>query len=90
MYYEWDEQKRSTNIDTHKVDFEAIRKFDWATCLTVPDERHSEERYLSLGLIGRRLHAVAYTWRDNAIRIISLRKANQREVNKYEDFISKK
>lgn len=88
MDYEWDERKRSANIAIHGVDFDAIKNFDWATCLTVPDERHSEGRYLSLGMIERRLYAVAYTWRDNAIRIISLRKANQREVKKYENHTS--
>lgn len=88
--YEWDEDKRAMNITAHGVDFVSIENFDWATCLSVSDDRFDEYRYLSLGVIEQRLHAVAYTIRDNTIRIISLRKANRREVIKYEYYISKR
>lgn len=51
------------------------------------DTRHSygEERYQLLGKIEQRLFVVVYTPRHHAIRIISARKANQREVRRYED-----
>lgn len=35
------------------------------------------------GFIGTRLHIVVFCIRNNAIRIISLRKANSREVRAY-------
>lgn len=38
---------------------------------------------ISLAPLGNRLHFVAYVERDGAIRIISLRKANSREVKRY-------
>lgn len=88
MNYEWDDKKRATNITRHGVDFIAIQNFDWATCLSIPDERFEENRYLALGLVNQRLFAVAYAVRNNTFRIISLRKANQREVRKYEYYTS--
>jgi len=39
---------------------------------------------VALGFIGRRLHVLVYTPRANALRAISLRKANDREVRHYE------
>ncbi len=46
-------------------------------------KKHSETRYVAYGPINARLHCVVYTVRGQNIRIISLRKANQREVNRY-------
>lgn len=90
MDYEWDEQKRARNIAMHGVDFSAIRRFDWATSLTVYDKRFEESRYAALGLIENRLYFLAYTTRQTKIRLISMRKANKREVRKYEDYHAKR
>lgn len=51
------------------------------------DDRYSynEERYQLMGMIERRLFVLVYTPRSNAMRIISARKANQREIRHYED-----
>ncbi|GAB6060839.1 BrnT family toxin [Desulfonatronum parangueonense] len=46
---------------------------------------YGEERYHLLGKIEGRVFFVAFTFRGKAIRIISARKANQREVKTYED-----
>jgi uncharacterized DUF497 family protein len=55
--------------------------------LVQSDARHSygEERFQLMGAIERRLFVVIYTLRQESIRIISARKANQREVRHYED-----
>ena len=45
--------------------------------------RSGEERVFALGYIGNRLHAIAYVERGEVTRIISLRKANPREENRY-------
>lgn len=88
MEYEWNEYKRAVNITQHGVDFKDIESFDWATCLSILDTRFEEPRYAALGLIGKRLYFVAYTIRVTNIRIISMRKANKREIRKYEDYLS--
>ncbi|HSO45058.1 MAG TPA: BrnT family toxin, partial [Rhodoferax sp.] len=51
------------------------------------DTRHSygEERYQLMGMIEKRLFIVIYTPRRDAMRVISARKANQREIKYYED-----
>lgn len=81
--YEWDEAKRHSNRAKHRLDFTAIEAFDWATASTKPDNRHGEPRFVATGYIGRRLHIVVYTERGDRMRIISLRKANPREVRDY-------
>ena len=50
---------------------------------------YGEERYQLLGTIDQRVFFVAYTLRGSTIRIISARKANQREINRYENNKSK-
>jgi uncharacterized protein len=49
---------------------------------------YSEERRLALGEIEGRLFAVAYTMRGTSIRLISVRKANEREQRKYDETLS--
>ena len=87
MAFEWDDAKRASNRQKHGVDFAAIATFDWSSALVVEDARHAygEARFRALGLIGPRLHHVVFTVRGSAIRLISLRRANAREVAGYED-----
>ena len=84
--YGWDERKRHDNIRKHDADFTLMRDFDWDTALTRQDARrdYGEERSISIGYIGKRLYAVAWTPRDDKYRIISLRKANPREERIYD------
>ena len=46
---------------------------------------YGEERYQMVGMIGQRLFVLVYTPRHDALRIISARKASQREVKHYEN-----
>ena len=86
MLYEWDEQKRAANKARHRVDFLVVVDFDWDSALVAPDDRrdYGEERFVSIGPIKGRLHVLIFTRRDATVRIISLRKANKREVRQYE------
>lgn len=52
---------------------------------TATAKNATEERYQLTGMIEKRLFVVVYTPRRDAIRVISARKANQREVKHYED-----
>lgn len=86
MRYEWDEAKRRANLAKHGVDFAQAADLEWETALTLPDARfgYAEERNATFGFIGDRLYALVWTPRaDGAVRIISLRKANRREVRRY-------
>ena len=84
MGYEWDEEKRLVYREKHGVDFSKIDGFDWASSTVRLDNRHEEQRFIALGHIGTRLHVVVFTWRGTDIRVISLRRANSREVRDYE------
>ena len=82
MQYEWDETKRRKNIAMHGVDFSAVESFEWESAVIRQGTRkdYGETRYAALGLIEGRLHCMCFTIRGDNIRIISLRKANEREV----------
>jgi uncharacterized DUF497 family protein len=86
MRYEWDESKRAANLAQHGVDFMAAEDFEWDTAVETIDDRfdYGEERWVALGHIRERVYVLVYTNRTEAIRIISLRKANKRESEFYE------
>jgi uncharacterized DUF497 family protein len=88
MDFEWDEEKRATNIRRHGLDFaDAVRVFDDALRLTEEDDRYDygEIRYQTLGLLPPRLIVVlvAHTDRDGVTRIISARSATRGERRRY-------
>jgi uncharacterized DUF497 family protein len=60
-------------------------EFEWDEALTWPDLRrdYGELRMAGLGYIGNRLCSVVFVDRGEERRVISLRKANQREVQRY-------
>ena len=84
--YEWNDAKAASNEAQHGVSFEAVYAFQWDTALDAEDTRrdYGEERRRALGYVDDRLHVLVYTRRDGAVRVISLRKANAREEERYE------
>ena len=88
MNFEWDEIKSMRCFAQRGFDFAyAAWAFFDPNRIVITDNRRSygEERYQMMGMIEQRLFVVVYTPRHNAMRIISARKANQREVRHYED-----
>jgi len=87
MNFEWDEDKSDACFQQRGFDFAYVARafFDPDRIVRV-DDRHSygEARYQLMGMIERRLFVVVYTPRGHATRIISARKANQREIKDYE------
>ena len=83
MEYEWDETKRRSNLEKHRIDLSVANDFDWDTAIEQPTMRHGELRYIATGYIGDRLHTVIWTERDNRRRIISLRRASRQEERDY-------
>ena len=83
--FNWDEDKRQTNLAKHGVDFALAAFFEWDSAKTEPDLRwnYGEERLESIGHIGERLYVLIYTPRGGSRRLISLRKANAREVERW-------
>jgi uncharacterized DUF497 family protein len=86
--FEWDEDKAKRNQEKHYVSFPfATRAFDDENRLTLIDNRrdYGETRYVSLAKISSRVYVVTFTLRSDSIRLISARKANSREVNRYDN-----
>ena len=81
--YEWDQAKREVNLNKHGVDFAEIEHFDWDSAIVGRSDRQGETRYIGVGYLQGRLHVVVFTDRDNATRIISLRRASQEERLRY-------
>ena len=81
----FDPAKNATNIASRGLSFELVEQMEWATALIQEDTRkaYGERRFQVLGFIGERLHAVVFTPRDGKVHVISLRKANSREVKRY-------
>ena len=86
MEFEFDPAKNQANIAKHGGDFEAASDFEWETALDFNDNRfdYGEDRFISIGCIGDRVHVINYTIRGTVIRIIGLRQATRQEVRKYE------
>ena len=85
MRFEWDENKRESNIAKHGIDFLKLSLlFDGRPCLDFASPRGDEQRILRIGEIEGRVIAVAWTWRgDNVVRIISARSARDGEKGAY-------
>lgn len=86
MEIEFDQGKSDENEARRGLPFSLVVGFDWTTAIVVADTRHAypEPRFLALGMLGRRLHAVVFTPTADGVRVISFRKANRREVRKYD------
>ena len=83
MPYSWNPAKAASNLAKHGVAFEAIKDFDWATAVVFASLGRPEPRLGALGAIGDRLHFVVFSVEHRSTRIISLRKANRKEVMLY-------
>ncbi|MDY6215141.1 BrnT family toxin [Actinobacillus porcinus] len=82
---EYDENKSRKNEIERGLPFSMVTDFDFDTANVHRDLRkdYGEERFEAMGFIGTRLHILVFCVRQNAIRVISLRKANNREVRAY-------
>jgi uncharacterized protein len=85
MVVTFDPAKDASNVKKHGVSLVDASGFEWDEAVTWPDQRHDygENRMIGLGYIGDRLFNVVFVDRGEEYRIISLRKANQREVKRY-------
>lgn len=86
LTFEWDEVKAEDNYAKHGVTFElAKRVFEDPFAIEFLDDRedYGEERFVIIGSADAQVLYVAYTERDDAIRIISARRATKHEQKAY-------
>ncbi len=86
MKLEWDDAKRLRTLHERGLDFADVAFARWDEALTVEDARgdYGERRFVSLVPVDGRLCVVAWCRRDDALRAISLRRANARERRRHE------
>lgn len=85
MEVTFDPRKDASNIEKHGVSLADVSGFEWDAAVIWLDQRHGygELRMIGIGYIGNCLFNVVFVDRGEERRIISLRKANQREVKRY-------
>jgi uncharacterized DUF497 family protein len=83
---EFDPLKSARNTRERRLPFERAADFEWDDAVIVADARreYGEARLVATGSLGGRLHVLCFVRIPDGIRVISLRKANRREVVEYE------
>lgn len=86
MIIDFDPKKSEKNKAERGLPFEMTTDFDWETALYLEDTRnlYPERRFIALGYLSERLHVICFTPIKGGLRVISFRKANLREVKRYE------
>jgi uncharacterized DUF497 family protein len=86
MLIDFDPKKSNKNKFDRSLAFEQAADFDWETALYAEDVRHlyPEQRFVAIGYLEGRLHVLCFTPVKGGVRVISFRKANLREVKRYE------
>ena len=90
MKFEWDDRKNALNQEKHGCNFADVPEMFLYERLEMRDDRkdYGESRFIVMGYISNRAMVAVITIRGTGtIRIISLRKANNREKERFEKVI---
>lgn len=81
----FDPVKSERNARERGLPFDRVADFRWEGAVLSEDVRYAypERRFVALGYLGDRLHVLCFTPLAEGIRVISFRKANEREVRRY-------
>ena len=93
MEFEFDPVKSDENIEKGRLPFDFAGLIFQGPFIEEPDLRvdYGETRFVATGPIdelGGRIFVVVYTWRDAVRRIVSFRKANDKEIRKYRSHLA--
>ena len=85
MVFEFDQKNSEKNKKKHGVDFvEAQALWDDPDLLEIPARTEDEPRFLVVGKIGMKHWSGIITYRRQKVRIISVRRARNEEIELYE------
>ncbi|RKZ14575.1 BrnT family toxin [bacterium] len=85
LEFEFDESKSQSNKSKHSIDFEQAQLLWFDDMLIeIPARTPDEPRFLVIGKIRGKHWSAVITYRDNRVRIISVRRARIEEVEIYE------
>jgi uncharacterized protein len=87
MEIEFDPVKNQRNLEKHGISLASATEFEWDAAQIEEDVRfvYGEKRYQATGWLDGRLHVLIFCERGDATRVISFRKANDREFDEYVD-----
>lgn len=85
MEFEYDPEMSAANKDKHGIDFEEAQAL-WSDpfLIEAPALTEDEPRFLAVGRIGAKHRTAVFTWREGRLRIISVRRARKKEIERYE------
>ena len=85
MEIEFHPAKDEVNCHKRGISLSLASRIDWPAVMCKPDTRHDygEVREIGYAVVEGRLYCVVFTQHDPVIHVISLRKANSREVRHY-------
>jgi len=86
MRLAFDPAKNAWNIAHRGLSFELVAELEWEAALLIEDTRkdYGEKRVQVFARLAGRLHVAVITMREDTTHVISFRKANRKEVNRYE------
>lgn len=85
MVFEFDDSKSRANEDKHGIDFvEAQVLWLDEMRIEIPARTEDEPRFVVVGMIGDKHWSAVITYRDERIRLISVRRSRAEEVVIYE------
>ena len=85
MEFEFDENKSESNHEKHGINFvQAQTLWEDSDRLQVPARTKEEKRFILIGKIGQKYWTAVFTFRNEKIRIISVRRSRKQEVEAYE------
>jgi uncharacterized DUF497 family protein len=81
MNFTWHEPKRLSNLAKHGYDFADAPQVFAGPTMTVEDARdYGEQRFNTTGFLGVAIVTIAHTETDDEVHVISMRKAENHEV----------
>ncbi len=84
--FEYDENKSQSNLVKHGINFiEAQKLWDDPNLLEIPVKTQDEQRFMVIAKINNKNWSGVITYRDQNIRLISVRRSRKEEVDLYEN-----
>jgi uncharacterized protein len=83
--FEFDDDKSKANLEKHGIDFQSAQAL-WADpfLLEFQAKSDNEPRFLVIGCIADKHWSAVVTYRNEKIRLISVRRSRESEVELYE------
>ena len=85
MRFEFDRKKSKANKETHGVSLDEAAQLWQEAYLEVTARTANEARFMAIGHIQEKLYACIYTVRGEVTRLISCRRAREKEAQLYHE-----